>query len=680
MKAKNILLRFLFSAAVVTIISFVLIALTGCGGGSGGGDTGTVNTSQDNVPGTGPGDTENIFPDTIGNTWYYEATTTGGMIDSNTDTSYFHTVKITGTKILNGVEAKIFEGFDSNDSSERIENYYSKDANAITYLGNNDLNDPITTAIVPYTEVKFPVTSGLVSTIARTNVDFGEDLDSDGKNEHLDFTLKISVDAYEPVEVPVGYFSRSARGAELLTGNLKSSSTSQTVLISSAQTLWAVPGIGIVKETLQATPAGQTAGQSYVLRGYVVNGVGHGMSVPYNMIGGLAPGDSATYFPGPPHIASDGKTVIVTTIRQTGVVGTLPVTQIIAAISDITGNTIKIIELTAPQVAYRGGCVFDVFFDGANYLVLYSPITDTSSCTLYGMRISPTGGLLDGSEGFAIADAPSFAASAVGGDQYLVVFTRCNNNTNWLHQLFGRFVSLNGEVLGTEEFPIGARDQNQVSPDVAFDGSKFLVTWQQAPGSGSEAKDQHIYGAVIDPSDAVHDAEGFNISTAPGGQSSPRIAFGSENYMVVWLDQRGSTGTFGYGNIYATRITPDGQLLDGSSDSGGIVITDTSSYSVRAPNIIYAGGEFIVTWAGGSYASVDPNSGIFAARLNQDGTLAGDSGGLLISGQPPKATYSKYEFPSAVALNNGVVIVWENNTESFGSTKGVEGVTIFSFE
>ena len=52
------------------------------------------------------------------------------------------------------------------------------------------------------------------------------------------------------------------------------------------------------------------------------------------------------------------------------------------------------------------------------------------------------------------------------------------------------------------------------------------------------------------------------ISAAAGDEADAAVAFDGTNYLVVWQDQRGSTGR----DIYAARVSPDGTVLDPGED------------------------------------------------------------------------------------------------------------------
>ena len=88
--------------------------------------------------------------------------------------------------------------------------------------------------------------------------------------------------------------------------------------------------------------------------------------------------------------------------------------------------------------------------------------------------------------------------------------------------------------------------------------------------------------------------------------------------------------------VYGTRINPDGALLDGPSNTGGVAIyipLATAIVSSRFVTAAYDGTGYFVSWAIGSFPN-SPPAGIFAARVSTTGQLIDgppETGGITIS-------------------------------------------------
>src|SRR5215203_3118143 len=117
--------------------------------------------------------------------------------------------------------------------------------------------------------------------------------------------------------------------------------------------------------------------------------------------------------------------------------------------------------------------------------------------------------------------------------------------------------ALSGEARASTHVDGGAPG-NQVTPALAFDGTKYLVAWHDRR-SGND-----IYGARVSLAGAVLDPGGIPISTAPNPKGRPALAFDGTNYLVAWED-----GRLGPVHIYAARVSSAGAVLD----SGGIAIS-----------------------------------------------------------------------------------------------------------
>ena len=101
------------------------------------------------------------------------------------------------------------------------------------------------------------------------------------------------------------------------------------------------------------------------------------------------------------------------------------------------------------------------------------------------------------------------------------------------------------------------------------------------------------------------------ISAAAGDEADVAVAFDGTNYLVVWQDQRGSTGR----DIYAARVSPDGTVLDPGEDP--------DQHGARAPGRARGGVRrlsYLVVWEdrrGGladvRAASVSPGGSVLAA-------------------------------------------------------------------
>ena len=172
-----------------------------------------------------------------------------------------------------------------------------------------------------------------------------------------------------------------------------------------------------------------------------------------------------------------------------------------------------------------------VAFDGTNFLVTWTKSDAFSQGDLYGARISPAGAVLDVG-GFPISTQPNlqdFSAVAFDGTNYLVSWTSGGFPTH----IYAARVAPSGTVLDPDGIAVSTASGSQSLPDVAFDGENYLVVWEDQRNQASD-----IYGARVTPAGTVLDPSGFAVSSTTDVQFSPRLAFDGTTFLVVWQDGR----------------------------------------------------------------------------------------------------------------------------------------------
>ncbi|MFZ4856562.1 MAG: Ig-like domain-containing protein [Desulfuromonadaceae bacterium] len=292
-----------------------------------------------------------------------------------------------------------------------------------------------------------------------------------------------------------------------------------------------------------------------------------------------------------------------------------------------------------------------------------------------GQRVTTTGQTLDGPAGFAITstDSNSQPAVAFDGNNFLVVWGKYIGSG---YDIYGALVSPAGQVLS--EFPVFNATGEQISPAIAFDGTNYLVIWRDTRSGSGPAADTDIYGTRVTPVGGVLDPAGIAISTAAGYQGEPQLAFDGTNYLSVWGDGRTFANQLGQipgVDIYGARVTAAGTVLDLS----GIPINTATYMDFNGkgnPTVTFAGSNYLVSWQTGSF-SIYPPAGIFAARVSTVGqVLASSAGvdGLSLSGAPSGAT--KYVYPVAKYGTGKTLITWLSNSELLGTSKEICGVLV----
>ncbi len=233
--------------------------------------------------------------------------------------------------------------------------------------------------------------------------------------------------------------------------------------------------------------------------------------------------------------------------------------------------------------------------DGSGYLITWE------EGAIFASRASAAGELQDErllvSEGQWDSEAHPEVAS--NGSEYLVVWqAEVASSTD----IFARRVPAAGK-LKDEAFAVSTTPDEQRHPAVASDGTDYLVTWQDRR-SGS---DWDIYASRVTATGQVQDASGTPVVTAASNQRYPQIASNGSAYLVTWQDTRtGSTQVYGARMTFAPVVQTSEFLITSNALPLGIEGDEDSYLSPwkrggdRA--VVSAGGRYLV-----SYGLDDPN-------------------------------------------------------------------------
>src|SRR6266508_2500072 len=272
----------------------------------------------------------------------------------------------------------------------------------------------------------------------------------------------------------------------------------------------------------------------------------------------------------------------------------------------------QVLDPSGIQISPPGGTnlIASVASEGDRYLVAWN---ETIGGDVKGVRVSSTGVVLD-TQAIPISVDPGrqlWAAVAWGGTDYLVAWSDERNLGVSEADIYATRVDPDGVVLDAHGFEVSHAANWQDEPSVAWDGSNYFAVWEDYRNGELD-----IYGARLDDWGRILDGTGIAISTAPGIQRLPDVAWTGENFLVVWEDRR--TGQ----DIYGARVSPDGELLDPE----GIPISAAAG-NQRAPNVA-SNDISLVTW--NDYRAGTSRADIYAARVADDGTVL-DPAGLLLA-------------------------------------------------
>ncbi len=280
----------------------------------------------------------------------------------------------------------------------------------------------------------------------------------------------------------------------------------------------------------------------------------------------------------------------------------------------------------------------DVAFDGTNYLVVWHDREGANPHNIYGARVSKEGELLD-DEPFAVSDAAGSQMSprvAFDGTNYLVVWYDSRGGSSY--DIYGARVAQDGTVLN-EGIAISVTDSIKYFPDVSFDGTNYMVVWQDKRNGTYD-----IYGSRVDQDGIVLDPSGIEISIASDEQNRPSIDFDGTNYLVVWYDKRSGSDY----NIYGTLLDTDGTVLN----PAGIAISTAADYQYM-PSVSFDGTNYLVVWYDNRDVAGNPD--IYGTRVNTSGTVQDPSGIPIVNIDAQQVA------PAVISYSGQWLAAWRDN-------------------
>ncbi|ALA58485.1 hypothetical protein [Nitrospira moscoviensis] len=186
------------------------------------------------------------FPDAIGNRWTYRGQISEGPLQTIDHKTFTNISTVTGTKTLKGVTVTVFH--DTNPGNHGpSDSFYRRDVVGIVYYGS-DPGTPLEKQIIPYQIVRFPLTvPSSFQQFDRTGLDFGTDMDRDGRDEKVDVRGWTSLVGRESVVVPAGAFDEAIKVEARMTMRIHLSGGKRTAMGTDVMTAWFAKGVGLVK-------------------------------------------------------------------------------------------------------------------------------------------------------------------------------------------------------------------------------------------------------------------------------------------------------------------------------------------------------------------------------------------------------------------------------------------------
>ncbi len=196
-------------------------------------------------------------------------------------------------------------------------------------------------------------------------------------------------------------------------------------------------------------------------------------------------------------------------------------------------------------------------FDGSNFLVVWHR-HGSNGLEIAGARVTPGGSVLD-SGGFTVADpllSQDHSSVAFGQSTYLVVwFDYRPNNDLYNASVYGARVSTTGTVLDPVPFKIGDRVRGQMPPNVAFDGTDFVVAWM-AEQAAAKNRLTDVFAQRVSESGTLLEQRPLPVATSYSHQFGPALGANGTHLLAAWTDHRCVGGICIYAQMFERQTDP----------------------------------------------------------------------------------------------------------------------------
>ena len=232
--------------------------------------------------------------------------------------------------------------------------------------------------------------------------------------------------------------------------------------------------------------------------------------------------------------------------------------------------------------------------------------------------------------------------------------------------IYAQRIARDGMLLGNN-FPVSTAPGAQTSPAVAYTDrdNQYLVAW--VDGRDAAASQDDIYGQRVS-GDGARLGDALAIAVAPGRQFKPAIAFNpGGRYLVVWYDERHRAE--GIDTIYGQGVPTEGAVPESHFLIAYFPIaTDTRIQG--GPSVIYhqRSREYLVVWE--DVRNLDTSgSDIFGQRVSAAEALVGEN--------LPIATARLHQFRPSLAYDHHsrqCLVVWQElNPSTSASGNDIHG-------
>ena len=208
---------------------------------------------------------------------------------------------------------------------------------------------------------------------------------------------------------------------------------------------------------------------------------------------------------------------------------------------------------------------------------------------LHGNRIDGSSGVVrDGPLGLLLGGGYVNGAPRVrndGSQWFVTVHSMWTHNSSQGDAIMARVPPTGPPIQAVNPTPFSGGSGDL---DIAFSGSNYLLVWRMNSLSNAN---NYIAGRIMN-ADGSFPPGYFVIAEAPGRQLRPTVSWDGSTYIVAWDDQRNQGAFFdARTDIYATRVSIGGQVLD----PAGLPVTVRPDGDAAAGILSRGGATFIAS-------------------------------------------------------------------------------------
>ncbi len=180
----------------------------------------------------------------------------------------------------------------------------------------------------------------------------------------------------------------------------------------------------------------------------------------------------------------------------------------------------------------------------------------------------------------------------------------------------------------------------QTQPRAASSGAGSLVVWSERDAAGLG----DIRATRLAPDGTVLDPDGIDVFVGPGDQRVPDVTWDGESWFVVWesrtVDANGNV--VDYGDVYGIHVSSEGAVLDLAEI---LIVSGWGQHGY--PSVAFGEGVYLVAWHG-------PDATVRATAVSRTGVVY-TPGGFVLVDAPEGQTYPSVAYAPG---SDTFLVVW----------------------